>query len=248
MADVAFGADVGGSSIKFAPVDLRSGELLAELGSVPTPDTAEGLIAALADLARSQPAGTPLGVALPSVVRRGVIHTAANLAARESLIGMDAGKVLGDTLRSPVALLNDADAAGVAEVRAGAARGVNGTVMLLTFGTGIGSALFVDGQLVPNTELGHMEVGGAEIEHRASARVRRELQLDWPAWAERVNACLDAINALFWPELIVIGGGVSEHYDLFGPLLRSRAELRVAHFGPAAGVVGAAFAAAGTGR
>jgi polyphosphate glucokinase len=245
MTAIAFGADVGGSSIKFAAVDLDSGQLLAELGSVPTPATAEGLIAALAQLAEAQPAGTPLGVALPSVVRRGVIHTAANLASRDTLIGMDAGQVLAQRLARPVALLNDADAAGVAEVRAGAARNVPGTVMLLTFGTGIGSALFIDGQLVPNTELGHMEVGGVEAELRASARVRREEKLDWPAWAVRVNAYLDALDRLFWPELVVIGGGVSEHYDQFGPLLRSRAELRVAHFGPAAGVVGAAFAAAG---
>jgi polyphosphate glucokinase len=248
VGDVAFGADVGGSSIKFAPVDLRTGQLLAELASVPTPDTSEGLIDALAGLAQSQPAGTPLGAALPSVVRRGVIHTAANLAARDSLIGMDAGAVLTQRLRSPVALLNDADAAGVAEVRAGAARDVAGTVMLLTFGTGIGSALFIDGQLVPNTELGHMEVGGEEAEFRASARVRREQRLDWPAWSVRVNEYLDAINRLFWPELIVVGGGVSEHFNLFGPLLRSRAPVRVAHFGPAAGVVGAAFAASGPGR
>jgi polyphosphate glucokinase len=245
MTAIAFGADVGGSSIKFAAVDLGSGQLLGELGSVPTPATAEGLIGALAQLAAAQPAGTPLGVALPSVVRRGVIHTAANLASRDTLIGMDAGLVLTQRLQRPVALLNDADAAGVAEVRAGAARDVPGTVMLLTFGTGIGSALFIDGQLVPNTELGHMEVGGVEAELRASARVRREEKLDWPAWAERVNAYLDALDRLFWPEMVVIGGGVSEHYDQFGPLLHSRAQLRVAHFGPAAGVVGAAFAAAG---
>src|SRR5262245_34615150 len=145
----------------------------------------------------------------------------------------------------PVTLLNDGDAAGVAEVRAGAARGVAGTVMLLTFGTGIGSALFIDGRLFPNTELGHMEVGGEEGELRASARVRSEQNLSWVDWAARVNQYLDAINRLFWPELIVVGGGVSEHYAQFASLLRSRAELRVAHFGAAAGAVGAALAAAG---
>jgi polyphosphate glucokinase len=201
------------------------------------------LLEELARLAETQPPGTPLGVALPSVIRRGVIHTAAHLDP--SLIGVDAGKVLSERLQRPVVLLNDADAAGVAEIHAGAARGVAGTVMLLTFGTGIGSALFIDGRLVPNTELGHMEVGGAEGEARASARARSEEGLDWPAWCERVNAYLDAINRLFWPELIVVGGGVTEHYAQFAPLLRSRAPLKCAAFGPAAGMVGAAFAAGG---
>jgi polyphosphate glucokinase len=244
-AEVALGLDVGGSSIKYAPVETRSGRLLAELASSPTPRPAdaEHLIAALVRLAESQPATMPVGIALPSVIRRGVIRTAANL--HPSLIGCDAGHLLAERLGRQVVLLNDADAAGVAEVHAGAAHGVAGTVMLLTFGTGIGSALFIDGRLVPNTELGHMEVGGVEGELRASARVRTEEHLDWPAWCARVNEYLDAINKLFWPELIVIGGGVSEQFDRFGPLLRSRAELRAAHFGAAAGAMGAALAAAG---
>ncbi len=245
QGDIALGLDVGGSSIKYAPVDIRSGELRGELASSPTPRpaTAQNLIDALVTLAGTQPAGTPVGIALPSVIRRGVIHTAVNL--HPSLVGLDAGAALAARLGHPVALLNDADAAGVAEVRAGAARGVAGTVILLTFGTGIGSALFIDGRLFPNTELGHMEVGGVEGEQRASARVRSERNLGWSEWVVPVNEYLDAINRLFWPELIVIGGGVSEHYGLFGPLLRSRAELRVAHFGAAAGAVGAALAAAG---
>lgn len=243
--DFAFGADVGGSSIKFARVRLPGGELPGELESVPTPKHASGLIDGLARLAEAQPAGMPLGVALPSVIRRGVIRTAANLDP--GLIGIDAGRLLQERLKRPVVLLNDADAAGIAEMYAGAARGVAGTVMLLTFGTGIGSALFIDGRLVPNTELGHMEVNGAEGEARASARVRSEEGLDWAGWAQRVNVYLDAINRLFWPELIVIGGGVTENYEQFAPLLLSRAELRRAAFGPAAGVVGAALAAAGLG-
>lgn len=242
--DIALGLDVGGSSIKYAAVDTATGALRGELASSPTPRpaTAQHLVDALVALAAAQP-GTPVGVALPSVIRRGVIHTAVNL--HPSLVGLDAGAELTARLGRPVALLNDADAAGVAEVRAGAARGVAGTVMLLTFGTGIGSALFIDGRLFPNTELGHMEVGGAEGEHRASARVRTEQQMSWSEWAVPVNEYLDAINRLFWPELIVIGGGVSEHWAQFGQLLRSRAELRVAHFGAAAGAVGAALAAAG---
>jgi polyphosphate glucokinase len=243
--DMALGLDVGGSSIKYAPVDTRSGQLLSPLASSPTPRpaTAENMLGALVELARMQPPGTPVGVALPSVIRRGVIHTAANL--HPSLIGIDGQAALAARLAGRVVLLNDADAAGVAEMHAGAARGVAGTVMLLTFGTGIGSALFIDGRLVPNTELGHMEVGGMEGELYASARVRAELKLGWEDWTVRVNAYLAMIDRLFWPELIVIGGGVSEHYAQFAPLLRSRAELRVAHFGAAAGTVGAALAAAG---
>jgi polyphosphate glucokinase len=185
----------------------------------------------------------PFGVALPSVIRQGTIFTAANLDS--SLIGFDMQAQLRVMSGQPVICLNDADAAGLAEVRWGAARGVRGTVMVLTFGTGIGSALFVDGRLVPNTELGHMEVGGVEGEQRAAARVRTAENLDWPQWCGRVNDYLDMINKLFWPELIVIGGGVSDSYAEFGHLLRSRATLAPAKLGAAAGVVGAAMAVAG---
>jgi polyphosphate glucokinase len=185
----------------------------------------------------------PLGVALPCVIRQGVIFTAANLHA--SLIGTNIQAQLRTAIGQRVACLNDADAAGLAEVRWGAARGVRGTVMVLTFGTGIGSALFVDGRLVPNTELGHMEVGGIEGEQRASARMRTAEGLDWAQWCERVNIYLDAIDRLFWPEMIVIGGGVSSDYAEFGSLLRSRAALAPARLGAAAGVVGAAMAVAG---
>lgn len=233
---------MGGSSIKYGRV-AGSGELLAALQSIPTPQpaTATALFEALTALGRSAAGGLPVGMALPSVIRQGTIHTAANLD--DSLVGVDGGKLLRDALGVPVVLLNDADAAGMAEVRAGAARGVGGTVMVLTFGTGIGSALFSDGRLVPNFELGHMEVDGQEAEARASARVRTAESLDWPQWAERVNRFLDAVNALFWPELIVIGGGVSESFPQFGPLLRSRATVKPARHGPAAGMVGAALAA-----
>jgi polyphosphate glucokinase len=167
--------------------------------------------------------------------------TAANLDA--SLIGADIQRQLHEQIRQPVTCINDADAAGLAEMRFGAARGVRGTVMMLTFGTGIGSALFTNGHLVPNTELGHLEVGGQEAEHRASARVRTDEGLDWGQWSERVNEYLKVIHGLFWPELIVIGGGVSEQFEQFGPLLRSAAQLRPAMLGAAAGTVGAALAA-----
>ncbi len=245
MEQIALGIDVGGSSIKFAPVEGHSGRLLTPLRSVPTPQPANAarLMSALVALGEADASAASVGIALPSVVQNGVIHTAANLD--DSLIGLDAGLALRERLRRRVVLLNDADAAGLAEARVGAARGIRGTVMVLTFGTGIGSALFVDGRLVPNLELGHMEIDGAEAEARASARVRTEEGLDWLQWSQRVNRYLDSINGLFWPDLIVIGGGVSESFDRFGPLLRSRAPVRVAALGPAAGVVGAALAALG---
>lgn len=242
--DIALGLDVGGSSIKHALVDVGSGQPQAALASVPTPQpaTAARLFEALGVLADAAPAGAPVGVALPSVILRGVIHTAANLDA--SLLGRDAGRELQQRMNRPVTLLNDADAAGLAEVHFGAARGIRGAVMMLTFGTGIGSALIVDGRLWPNSELGHMEVDGTEGELRAAARNRNAENLSWEQWAARVNRYLDAINRLFWPELIVVGGGVTENWQEFGPLLQSRAPLRPAALGPAAGVVGAALAAA----
>jgi polyphosphate glucokinase len=245
VSGVALGVDVGGSSIKFAPVNTRTGRCIGELRSVATPQPASdgALLVALAALSAEVPPPAPMGVALPSVVRAGVVHTAANLDA--SLLGLPLAQELRRRLQRPAACLNDADAAGLAEVRWGAARGVRGVVMVLTFGTGIGSALFTDARLVPNTELGHLEIGGEEAEKFASARVKTIEQLDWLQWTARVNRYLDAINALFWPELIIIGGGISESFTDFSALLRSRAPVRPALLGAAAGVVGAAMAAAG---
>jgi polyphosphate glucokinase len=243
QAAVAMGFDVGGSSIKYGLVDVHSGKPEGQLASAPWPQPPEpaNLFDTLAALSAVHPEA-PVGVALPSVVQNGIVLTAANV--NTALIGIDAGKELAWRVGRPVTVLNDADAAGLAEVRVGAARGVAGSVMVLTFGTGIGAAMFIGGTLVPNLELGHMELKGIEAEHYASARVRTAEGLDWEQWAGRVNDYLDVINRLFWPELIVIGGGVSDNYAFFGPLLRSRARLAPAQLGPAAGVVGAALAAA----
>lgn len=239
----AFGVDVGGSSIKHAVVEHGGAQLRGELDSVPTPrpSTPEALVAAITSLSAAVPADLPMGVALPSVIRQGAIRTAANVDQR--LIGYAIEPELARATGRVVTCLNDADAAGLAEMRHGAARGQQGVVMVLTFGTGIGSALFVDGRLVPNTELGHIQTGHGEAEHRASARVRTEEQLDWPAWSGRVSEYLQLLHALFWPELFVLGGGVSEQFAHFGPLLRSPVPVRAAHFGAAAGVIGAALAA-----
>jgi len=171
-----------------------------------------------------------------------VAWTAANIDKR--WIGTNARGQLQARIQRPVAFLNDADAAGIAEMTLGAGKGRDGTVMVLTLGTGIGSALFIDGKLLPNTELGHLEVRGQEAEHRASAKVRADRDLDWHEWTEAVNLVLEAYHSLFWPDLFIIGGGVTENWEQFGDLLQSRAEIVRAHFGNDAGIIGAAMAAA----
>jgi polyphosphate glucokinase len=224
-------------------VELQQAALQGELQSMPTPNpaTPEALLTSLCAIAATVPQAVAVGVALPSVMQGGVIRTAANLD--QSLIGTNIVASLRHLLQKPMVCLNDADAAGLAEIQWGAAKGFSGTVMMLTFGTGIGYAMFVDGHLYPHTELGHLEMKGGEAEHWASARVRTSASLSWPAWASRVNDYLDRINALFWPDLIIVGGGVSEQFGEFGPLLRSRAPVRPALLGAAAGVAGAALAA-----
>lgn len=241
MAHLGF--DVGGSSIKGAPVEVASGRLAEPPVSVatPQPSTPEAVAAAIHQLALRFPGAGNVGIAFPSVIKKGVTRTAANIDA--AWIDAPAERIIAAALGRPVVLLNDADAAGIAEMKLGAARGRKGTVIMLTFGTGIGSALFYDGWLVPNSELGHLEVGGRKAEHYASGRVRTDENLDWKQWAERVNTVLATYEALFWPDLIVIGGGVTGSYEQFGHLLRSRAEIVPAQFRAHAGIVGAAIAA-----
>jgi polyphosphate glucokinase len=238
------GLDLGGSSIKAGAVDVGAGRVVGELVSVPTPNpsTPAAVGAALAELSRRLPdCDGPVGLAFPSVVCGGIARTAANVDP--AWIGTDGAAVVGRATGRPGAFLNDADAAGLAEMRLGAGRGERGTVLMLTFGTGIGSALFVGGRLWPNSELGHLELSGArgETEHHASARVRAELSLDFPAWAARVNDVLAEFDRLLWPDLVIVGGGVSERWDEFGPLLRARARLVPAQLRQQAGVVGAAY-------
>jgi polyphosphate glucokinase len=230
MSQNLLGIDVGGSSVKAGVVDVTTGRLLGEVISAqtPKPSTPERLAAVIAGLAARLPqAQGSVGVAFPSVVRNGVIRTAANID--HSWLGADGAAVVGKVLNRPVTFLNDADAAGLAEVR---------------WGAGIGSALFVDGRLYPNTELGHLELNGQDAEKFASAHVRTALHLDFPAWIERVNVYLARMHALFWPDVIILGGAVSERYDEFAGLLKCDSELRPAQFAGQAGVIGAAMAAA----
>ena len=243
MSQKLLGIDVGGSSVKAGVVDVSTGQVLGNMITAPTPQpsTPDQLAAVIAGLAQRLPqAQGSVGVAFPSVVRQGVIRTAANID--RSWLGANGAAVVGRALNRPVTFLNDADAAGLAEMRWGAGKGLNGTAIMLTFGTGIGSALFVDGRLFPNTELGHMELNGMEAERFASAHVRTELRLDFPAWIERVNVYLARMQALFWPDVMILGGAVSERYAEFAGLLRCEAELRPAHFAGQAGVIGAALA------
>lgn len=236
--------DVGGSFVKAGLVDVAAGQVMGAVLHRPTPADAapEAVMDLLAAMSRELSSDGPVGLAFPSVAKKGVAMTAANIDKR--WIGTDAQALLEARIHRPVAFLNDADAAGIAEMTLGAGRGRDGTVMLLTLGTGIGTAIFVDGRLVPNTELGHLEVRGMEAEHRASAKVRADQQLGWQDWADAVNEVLAAYHALLWPDVFIIGGGVTENWQQFGPLLRSRAEIVPARFRNEAGMIGAAMAAA----
>nr|WSZ98165.1 ROK family protein [Streptomyces sp. NBC_00857] len=246
MSMNVFGVDIGGSGIKGAPVDLDRGDLVEPRHKVltPHPATPESVADGVVEVVRHFGWSGPVGITFPGVVTGSVIRTAANVD--KSWIDMDAGRVLGDRLSLRATVLNDADAAGVAEMAFGAGRGRKGTVFLLTFGTGIGSALFVDGKLVPNTELGHLELHGHEAEKHASTKAKDDEELSWHHWAHRVQKYLAHLEMLFSPELFIIGGGVSRKADKFLPLIEGiRAEILPAELQNNAGIVGAAMAAAG---
>jgi polyphosphate glucokinase len=239
----AFGIDIGGSAIKAALVDADAGRLLTERRKVATPaeSTPEAVSAVVATLVRDAGWQGLVGVTFPAVIKHGVAVTAANV--HKSWIGTNADEVFTGATGQDVTVLNDADAAGLAEVRFGAARGVPGVVIVLTFGTGIGSGLFLDGKLVPNTELGHLEVDGRDAETRAAASVREREDLSYRVWAKRVQRYMSQVEALFSPDLFVVGGGVSRKADRWVPLLDLRTPVRPAELLNQAGIVGAALAA-----
>ncbi|MCP9206156.1 polyphosphate--glucose phosphotransferase [Streptomyces cucumeris] len=240
-----FGVDIGGSGIKGAPVDLDRGDLAEERHKVltPHPATPEAVVDGLVEVVRHFDwSGRPVGVTFPGVVTEGTTRTAANVD--KSWVGTDLAGLLRGRLDCPVTVLNDADAAGVAEMTFGAGQGRTGTVILLTLGTGIGSAVFTGGTLVPNTELGHLELNGHEAEKRASTKVKEDHDLSWEHWAHRVQKYLAHLEMLFSPELFVIGGGVSRKAHKFLPLIEGvRAEIVPARLQNNAGIVGAAMAA-----
>jgi polyphosphate glucokinase len=241
-SSLAVGVDVGGSSIKCALIDLDSGAFASERFSTPTPaqGSTDALLSALATVVANIPGDHAVGLAFPSVIRNGIVRTAANL--NKAWIGQSLSDLAAKQLHRPVAAINDADAAGLAELHYGAARNVPGTVLLLTLGTGIGSALFVDGRLVPNTELGHLQVGAREAEKRASGRAKVEGGLSWEAWAGELNAVINEYHALLWPDLIVLCGGITEEPEKFMDKLHCEARLCIGTLRSEAGIVGAAFA------
>ncbi|MET9510361.1 polyphosphate--glucose phosphotransferase [Streptomyces flavidovirens] len=240
-----FGVDIGGSGIKGAPVNLERGDLAEPRHKVltPHPATPDDVAGCVQEVVSHFGWSGPVGITFPGVVTGGITRTAANVD--KGWIDVDARALLGERLGLPVTVLNDADAAGVAEMTFGAGAGRKGTVFLLTFGTGIGSALFIDGTLVPNTELGHLELNGHDAEKHASTKAKEDEDLSWQHWAHRVQKYLAHVEMLFSPELFIIGGGVSRKAEKFLPLIEGvRAEIVPAQLQNNAGIVGAAMAAA----
>jgi len=239
------GVDVGGSGIKGAPVDVSAGELTSERYRIATPQPADvaSVVRTVAEVATRFGVPDRVGVTFPGVVTGGITRTAANV--HPSWVDAAAAELFTAAVGRPVTVLNDADAAGIAEMTFGAGRGRSGVVVVLTFGTGIGSAVFTGGVLVPNTELGHLELHGRDAELRASDRAREVENLDWPRWAERVQEYLEHVERLFWPELLIIGGGVSRKAERFLRYVNVRTPVIAATLQNNAGIVGAALAAAG---
>jgi polyphosphate glucokinase len=237
------GIDIGGSGVKGAPVDTVRGELLAERYRLATPQPSDvtSVVEAVAEVAGQFEGWDRVGVTFPGVVVDGVVRTAANLD--KSWIDAPAATLFGDRLGRPVTVLNDADAAGVAEVAFGAGHGRRGLTIMLTFGTGIGSALFLDGVLIPNTEFGHLELDGKDAELRASDRVREQEDMSWEKWAGRVQEYLRHVEALLSPRLFIVGGGVSKKTDRWLPLVDVRTPIVPAALLNNAGIIGAAVTA-----
>ncbi|WP_378731981.1 polyphosphate--glucose phosphotransferase [Nocardia brasiliensis] len=239
----AFGIDIGGSGVKGATVDLATGELVHERikMATPQPSTPQAVAETVAKLVAQADWDGPVGITLPSVVLDGVARTAANID--KAWVGTDARTLFSTALDGrEVTVLNDADAAGLAEDRYGAAKDFDGLVLLLTFGTGIGSALLYQGTLVANSELGHLEIGGMETEHRAAASIKDRDKLTFEQWAAAVSTVLIGLENLFWPKVFVAGGGISRDSDLWIPLLTNRTQVIPAHLKNTAGIVGAAMA------
>jgi polyphosphate glucokinase len=244
----AFGIDIGGSGIKGAPVDCATGQLLAERKKIatPRPATPEAVTAVVKELAEQFEWTGVTGATFPGVVTNGTVRTAANVD--KSWIGADASAAFGGAIGTEVTVLNDADAAGIAEMTFGAGKGEHGTVLMLTFGTGVGSALFTGGVLLPNTEFGHLEIRGKDAEKRASEHAKEVRGWGWKEWSERVDEYMQHMEALLSPHLIIVGGGISKEPDKWVPRLTGvRAPIVPATLQNDAGIVGAAMAAVGVG-
>lgn len=237
------GIDIGGSGIKGAPVDIKTGKLLGERHRIPTPEPSSPKLVAKAikELVNHFRWDGPVGCGFPAVVQNGIVKTAANID--KSWIDTDARTLFKEVTKLPVSVINDADAAGLAEVKLGAGVGFKGAIIVLTIGTGIGSSLFHRGRLFPNTEFGHVEFKGMDAEVYTSDAARKKENLDWEAWGKRLNEYLLHIEFLTWPELIILGGGASKKLDMFKDYLHLKAKVVPAKFLNEAGIIGAAMAA-----
>lgn len=239
---IAYGIDVGGSGVKGAPVDLETGELDGERVRIKTPQPATpgAILETCLEVVRQSEWNGPVGCGFPAVIKGGIIQTATNID--DSNIGFDLAGGLESELGNPVHVLNDADAAGVAEMHWGAGRDESGVVLMLTLGTGIGTALFVNGSLVPNTELSHIEIDGHDAETRAADSARKRENLKWKEYAARLDRYVTTIENLLWPDLVIIGGGISKKSDRFIPRLSARTKVVSAQMLNEAGIAGAALA------
>lgn len=237
------GIDIGGSGIKGALVDISTGVMQTERVRIPTPSPAKphAVVAVVAQLSKQFEWKGAIGCGFPGVVRRGVTLTAANV--HKKWIGLNAAQLLSQATGCDSMIMNDADAAGLAEISFGAGRNKPGVIVIVTIGTGLGTALFVDGTLVPNTELGHIEIGGQDAELSASDAARQRQKLSWEKWAIHFNRYLGTLERLFWPDLFIIGGGAVSKANRFMPALNLRTPVVTAELGNNAGIVGAAMAA-----
>ena len=238
------GIDVGGTGIKGAVVDVAKGVLVTERYRLVTPEGAKPkpVVETVAQIVEHFQWQGPIGCGFPSAIVGSKVRTASNIS--EKWLGLDAAKMVEEATGCKSIVLNDADVAGIAEMRLGAGKDRDGLVMVLTLGAGIGSALFIDGRLVPNTELGNLELGGVEAEQWASDLVRKKEDLSWKAWARRFDTYLKRMQLYFWPSLFIIGGGASKKHEKFLPLLTVDCEVVPARLRNEAGIIGAAIAAA----
>jgi len=242
----AFGIDIGGSGVKGAPVDLRTGQFSEDRFRIETPQPSTpkavaAVVKAVLNHFGATADGLPIGITVPAIVRHGITRSAANIDPK--WIDAPAADLLSDAVGRSVTLLNDADAAGLAEVYYGAARGQTGLVIVTTLGTGIGSAMIYRGVLVPNSELGHLQLDGFDAEKRASAGAKANEDLSWPAFSQRLQRYYSHVEALFSPDLLVVGGGISRNAHKFLPRLSLNTPIVPAALRNQAGIVGAAWAA-----
>ena len=242
MAKIAIGIDIGGTGIKGALVDVKSGELESERLRYSTPDggSAKGIASVVDDIVKKLGAKSDaaVGICFPAVVQHGVTKSAANIS--KEWVNLDARALFEKHLKRPVTLLNDADAAGYAEAKYGAAKDEEGLVILTTLGTGIGVALIYDGKLIPNAELGHLEIDGVDAESIAAFSAKEREDLSWEDWAARLQKYYSKLEALLVPDLFIVGGGVSKEYQRFLPLLKLKTKIIPAELRNSAGIIGAA--------